>query len=182
MHFCLWLAFLSLPPTQSFVTGRPEIVESNLLVTRPVTSACSFSLACSSLSLPLAISLALDPLFPRTPCDYLGALSLTYGASVPVTRISTAACCLYFSFVLATSPFSFSSTYAISFRDWFAFFSFSFALSLFCFIYYADRNYSLSLLSPPSSAMVAIAGSAAAEDSAAEDSAELELIVSFGVQ
>jgi hypothetical protein len=30
--------------------------------------------------------------------------------------------------------------------------------------------------------MVAIAGSAAAEDSAAEDSAELELIVSFGVQ
>ncbi len=135
-------------------------------MTRPVTSACSFSLACSSLSLPLAISLALDPLFPRTPCDYLGALSLTYGASVPVTRISTAACCLYFSLVLATSSFSFSSTFAISFRYWFACFSFSFALSLFCFIYYADRNYSLSLLSPPSSAMVAIAGGATTEDSA----------------
>jgi hypothetical protein len=49
-------------------------------------------LASFSLSLPLAISLAPDPLLPRTPSDYLGALSLggsTYGASVPATRLVT---------------------------------------------------------------------------------------------
>jgi hypothetical protein len=63
-----------------------------------------------SLSLPLAISLAPDPLLPGTPSDYHGALSLggsTYGASVPATRLVTLACCLSSSFAFDTS---FSST------------------------------------------------------------------------
>jgi hypothetical protein len=75
-------------------------------VTRPVISACSFSLASCSLSLEP------DPLLSGTPSDYLGALSLggsIYGASVPATRLVT---CLSSFFAFATSPFS--STCALS--------------------------------------------------------------------
>jgi hypothetical protein len=50
------------------------------------------------------------------------------------------------------------------------------SLSLFHFIYYADRNYSSSSLSSSLCTMVSIACGAATEDSA-----DPELIVSFGV-
>jgi hypothetical protein len=54
---------------------------------------------------------------------------------------------------------------------------FSFSLTLFRHIYYADQKYSSSSLSFSSSAMVSIAGGATTEDPA-----DPELIVSFGVQ
>jgi hypothetical protein len=88
--------------TQSFVTSRLDIVGNNLLVTRPVTSAPSFSLA-YSFSLPLVLIL------PGTPSDYLEALALggsTYGESVPATRLATSASCFSSFFAFATSPFS----------------------------------------------------------------------------
>jgi hypothetical protein len=51
------------------------------------------------------------------------------------------------------------------------------SLCIFRFMYYADRNYSSSSLCSSSSAMVSIAGG-----TSTEDSADPELIVSFGVQ
>jgi hypothetical protein len=167
--------------TQSLVTNRLDIVGSNLLGTRLEISTCPFCLACSSLFLPFAISPALDPLFPRTPSDYLGALSLVTGW-VDIRSICSSYSHLYFRllslFLLRPRYLSFLFLFDLRslvlrlFRFLFLFF-----LSLFRFIYYADRNYSSSSLSPPSSAMVAIAGSAATEDSA-----DPEMIVSFSVQ
>jgi hypothetical protein len=146
--FCIWLALLSLPLTQSFVTSLLDIVESNLLVTRPVISACRFSLASTSLSLLLDGSLALDPLLPGTPGDYLGALSLggsTYGASVPATRLVTRVfrllplfffCVRYLSLLFQLRSLLLRLHLSLFF------------LSLFHFMYYADRNYASSSLPP----------------------------------
>jgi hypothetical protein len=88
---CSFSFAISPSKTQSFLTRRLDLVGSNPL-----------------LSLPLAVSLALDPLLPGNPSDYLGALSPggpTYEASVPASRLVTSAS----SFAFATSPFSFSS-------------------------------------------------------------------------
>jgi hypothetical protein len=46
----LALPLLSFALTESFVTSRLDIVGSNLLATRPVISACTLSLTCSSFS------------------------------------------------------------------------------------------------------------------------------------
>jgi hypothetical protein len=51
------------------------------------------------------------------------------------------------------------------------------SVCLFRLLYYADRNYASSALFSSSSAMVSFAGGAATEDSA-----DPELIVSFGIQ
>jgi hypothetical protein len=144
-------------------------------VTRPVISACSFSLAYSSFS-SACYFLALAPLLPGTPSDYLGGFSLggsTYGASVSATRLVTSACCLSSSFAFATAPFS--SAYALSSppESVLLSFIFSVSLSLFCFIYYADRKYSSSPLSSPRLQWYQL------PLALTEDSADPELIVSF---
>jgi hypothetical protein len=164
----LWLLFL--PLTQSFPTSRVDIVGSNLLVTRPVTSARSFSLASSS---TVASSSACSSSFwdfqrisrsfvtrridirsncsSDSSCDFR-LLSLFF------FRV----CYLFFLFRLCSPP----ETVVLSFPF----------LYYFRLIYYADRNYISSSLSSSSSVIVSIG------DAATEDSANPELIVSFGVQ
>jgi hypothetical protein len=123
------LALLALSPFFFLRFCRLDIVRSKLLGTCPVVSPCSFSLVLLFLLLHRRFLFRLLIFFlgfPATSDFRLLSLIL---------------------FRVRYSPFSFSSACALSFRDRVAFFSFS--LSLFRFIYYADRNYLWRHYIPP---------------------------------
>jgi hypothetical protein len=122
-----------------------------------VISACLMSSASSSLSLPLSLSLAillaLVPLLPGIPSDYVGAERV----DIRSIRSSDSPCdfrllslfLLRICYLSVLFLFYLGSLLLRLCR--FLFFSFSFSLSYSSAsftIYYADRNYSSSSLSP----------------------------------